>query len=89
MKFSLDRIGAEEETWSYTLSGMTDTSSSLSGWLAAKLFHTDNSSLFDFRATLQNLNENVVDQTVDKKATDDGLDLEGTIQLTLVHKPNS
>ncbi len=88
VKLSLDKIGAEEETWSYALSGMTDTSSSLSGWLAAKLFNTEDSPLLDFSMNLQNLNVNAVDQTLDKTATDDGLDLEGSIHLTLVHKPN-
>lgn len=89
VKLSLDKFGAEEETWSYTLSGMTYADDSLSGWLAAKLFNTENSSLFDFSASLQNLNVNAVDQTLDKKATEDGLDLEGSIHLTLMHKPNS
>ena len=82
-------MGAEEETWYFTLSGMTDTSPSTSGWLAAKLFNMENSSLFDFSANLQNQNLNAVDQTLDKKAADDGLELEGSIHLTLVHKPGS
>lgn len=82
---SLDRIGAEEETWHYSLSGMTETNDwSDAEWLATKLFNK-----FDFEMNLQNLNANAVDQTFDKKATDDSLNLEGSIHLTLVHKPNN
>lgn len=88
VKLSLDKMGEERETWSYTLSGMTYEDDSLSVWLASNLFNTEGSSLFDFSGDLQNLNVNAVDQTLDKKASVDGLNLEGSIHLTLVHKPN-
>lgn len=89
VKLSLDKIGAEAETWYYTLSGQTVTDDNTSEWLADMLFAGENSSSHDFTMDLKNLNVNAVDQTVDKKTNYDGLDLEGSIQVTLTHKPSN
>lgn len=88
VKLSLDTIGAKEETWYYKLSGMTVTDDNTSQWLAGMLFADESSASYDFSMSLKNLNVNAVDETLDKKASDEGLQLEGSVHVTLVHKPN-
>lgn len=89
VKLSLDKIGAEAETWYYTLSGQTVTDDNTSQWLADMLFADENSTSHDFTMDLKNLNADAVDQTLDKKTNYDGLDLEGSMHVTLKHKPNN
>ncbi len=89
VKLSLDKIGAEAETWYYTLSGQTVTDDNTSQWLADMLFAGEGSTSHAFTMDLKNLNADAVDQTLDKKTNYDGLDLEGSMHVTLKHKPNN
>lgn len=88
VKLSLDTIGAQAETWYYTLSGLTVTDDTTSHWLAGMLFAGGNSALYNFSMSLKNMDAKAVDETIDKKASDEGLLLEGSIHVTLEHKPN-
>lgn len=89
VKLSLDKIGSENETWYFTLSGQTVTDDNTSQWLANMLFANETSTSFDFSTNLKNLNVNAVDETINKTAIDEELQLEGSIHITMVHKPSS
>jgi hypothetical protein len=87
VKLALNTIGAEEETWYYKLSGQTVTDDNTSQWLAGLLFADEKSTDYLFIMSLKNMDVNAVDETLDKKASDEGLQLEGSINVTLTHKP--